>query len=141
MLVAVDIIQKYKESLRRIRNNLASTNTAGCMHNSSDLTHVSDFVDFDEGVLIGEFLESIFDNFDDVIKLYNYKKEEIEPVKNKIGLLIKFLESNFPPKDNKSKAELYDILVSTRFQVTKLQVTFMREREPKSPPSPFELPV
>jgi hypothetical protein len=139
--VAVDIIQKYKEGLQRIRDNLADTNTSGCMNNSSDLTHVSNFVDFDEGVLIGEILESIFDNFDDVVKLYDYKKEEIEPVKKKIDLLIKFLENNFPPKDNKSKAELYDILVSTRFQVTKLQVAFMRERETKNPPNPFEPPI
>jgi hypothetical protein len=119
---------------------LSDTNVIGCFNNSTDLTRVSDFVDFNEGVFIGEILEGIFDNFGDMVKLYEHKKEEIATIKNKIEILIKFLESRFPPKDDKTKVELYDILVATRCYVTKLQVTFMREREPIRSPmrSPFE---
>jgi hypothetical protein len=131
-------IDRIKDALQRMRNNLADANTTGCVNNATDLTRVSDFMNFDEGVFIGEILQSICDNFDDTVTLYDYKKEEIDPALKKIDVLIKFLENHFPPKNEKSKAELYDILVSTRFEVTKLQIAFEREKEPKKTPNPFE---
>jgi hypothetical protein len=133
-VVTVDIIQKYKEALSRIRDALAGNNTLACVNNSEDLTHYSSFLDFDEGVFIGEFLEGILGDFDSMVQLYEHEKEEIEPTKAKIGLLIKFLQTHFPPKDDKAKAELYDILVSTRSYVTRSYTTFMREKESKEPP-------
>lgn len=132
-MATVDITQKYKEALSRIRDALTNNNTMACVNNSQDLTHYSSFLDFDEGVFIGELLEGILDDFDSMVKLYEPKKEEIEPTKTKIGLLIKFLQTNFPPKDDKVKAELYDILVSIRSYVTKSYTTFMREKEIKEP--------
>ncbi|MCJ7635103.1 hypothetical protein MUP77_22270 [Candidatus Bathyarchaeota archaeon] len=133
-MATVDITQKYREVLSRIRDGLTSNNILACVNNSQDLTHFSSILDFDEGVFIGEFLEGILDNFDDMVRMYDHKKEEIEPTKTKIGLLVKFLQTHFPPKDDKTKIELYDILVSTRSFVTGSYTTFMREKEIKESP-------
>lgn len=133
-MATVDITQKYKEALSRMRDYLTDNNTMACVNNSQDLTHYSSFLDFDEGVFVGEFLEGILDDFDSMVKMFEHKKEEIEPTKTKIGSLIKFLQTYFPPKNDKAKAELYDILVSTRSYVTRSYTTFMREKEIKEPP-------
>ena len=133
-VATVDITRKYKEALSRIRDDLTDNNTMACVNNSEDLTHYSSFLDFDEGVFIGELLEEILDDFDDMVKMYEHKKEEIEPTKTKIDLLIKFLQTHFPPKNDKAKVELYDILVSTRSYVTRSYTAFMREKEIKGPP-------
>jgi hypothetical protein len=132
-VVAVDVIQKYKETLSRIRGDVADNNTTGCTNNSLDLTHYSDFLDFDEGVFIGEILEGILDDFDAMVTLYEHTKREIEPVKTKINLLIDFLQTHFPPKNDKTKAKLYDILVSTRSYITKSYIAFEREKEITEP--------
>jgi hypothetical protein len=97
------------------------------------LTHFSDFLDFDEGVFIGEILEGILDDFDSMVKIYEHTKREIEPTKTKINLLIDFLQTHFPPKNDETKAKLYDILVSTRSYVTRSYTTFEREKEVKEP--------
>jgi hypothetical protein len=132
-MVSAEVIQKYKEALSRIRGDLAGDNTTGCSNNSTDLTHFSDFLDFDEGVFIGEILEGILDDFDSMVKIYEHTKREIEPTKTKINLLIDFLQTHFPPKNDETKAKLYDILVSTRSYVTRSYTTFEREKEVKEP--------
>ena len=139
-LVAEDFLEKFKESLDRIRGDLVQLNISGCLNNCTDLTHISDFVDFDEGVFLGEVLEGIFDNFDDMVSLYVFKKEELEPLKKVLDELLTYLEKTFPPKSEKAKAELYERLVSARCYVTKVQVASMREKTPKRPPNrpPFE---
>jgi hypothetical protein len=133
-MAMVYVIQKYKETLNRMRADLADNNTTACVNNSQDLTHYSSFLDFDEGVFIGEVLWGILDDFDGMVKMYKHKKEEIEPTKTKIDLLIRFLQTNFPPKDDKAKAGLFDILVSTRSCVTRSFTAFMREKEFKESP-------
>jgi hypothetical protein len=83
-MVTAIFIQKYKEALGRIRTDLSDTNIRGCLNNSIDLTRWSDFVGFDEGILIGEILEGIFDNFEDMIDLFEHKLEEIEPIEKEL---------------------------------------------------------
>jgi hypothetical protein len=132
-VVAVEVVQKYKEALSRIRGDVADNNTTGCINNSTDLTHYSDFLDFNEGVFIGEILEGIFDDFDSMVTAYEHTKREIEPIKTKINSLIDFLQTHFPPKNDEAKAKLYDILVSTLSYVTKSYTAFEREKEIKEP--------
>jgi hypothetical protein len=97
---------------------------------------MSDFVGFDEGILIGEILEGIFDNFEDMINLFEHKPEEIEPIKKELMALISVIEEKIPSKSEKAKAEIYTTLISARCCVTHLQIQFMREKRPKRPPMP-----
>jgi hypothetical protein len=129
-------VQKCKDALVRMAGNLAETNIKGCFNNSIDLTRASDFVGFSEGVFLGGVLEGIFNNFNEMIRMYEYKIEDIEPVKKKIAELLDILGKSFPAKNEKAKAELYDALVSTRSCVTSLQVVFYREKKMKPPPEP-----
>lgn len=134
-MVAVDLILKYKEGLSRIRDCLLDTNFMACMNGSTDLVQVSEFMGFQEGVFIGEILESMFDSLTEMTKMYDYKKEEIEPAKTEVLQLVKYLEKHFPTKDDQISAELYALLVSTRFCVTKSQIAFEREKEFKRLPT------
>jgi hypothetical protein len=142
-LAAMDFIEKYKDALRRIRGNLVETNLKGCFANSVDLTRMSDFVGFNEGVFIGEVFESVFDNFKDTVQSYEHKNEEIEPIKIELNNLINLVEEKIPSKNEKTKAELYDAMVKARACVTHLQIQFMREKKRKrvTPTigSPFEM--
>ena len=133
-MATVDFVQKVKDALARIRGNLTEPNTKGCYNNSIDLTRASDFVGFNEGIFIGEVLEGIFDNFNDMVRMYEYNKAEIEPIKTEIVKLLNILEEKFPPKNEKAKAELYDALVSARSCTTHLQICFYREKKLKLPP-------
>jgi hypothetical protein len=135
-MVTANFIQKYKEALGRIRDDLSDTNIRGCLNNSTDLTRMSDFVGFDEGILIGEILEGIFDNFEDMLDLFEHKPEEIEPIKKELMSLISILEEKIPSKNEQVKAELYTTLVSARCCVTHLQIQFMREKKPRRPTLP-----
>ena len=135
-LTAMDFIRKYKEALGRIRGNLAKTNIKGCLNSSIDLTRSSDFVGFHEGVFIGEVLEGIFDNFNDMIRMFDYKEAEIDPIKREVGKLINLLEESIPSNNEKVKTELYDALVSARSCVTHLQIGFVRDKKVKRPLGP-----
>jgi hypothetical protein len=135
-MVTANFIQNYKEALGRIRDDLSDTNLRGCLNNSTDLTRMADFVGFDEGVLIGEILEGIFDNFEDMINLFEYKPEEIEPIKKELMALISVIEEKIPSKSERAKAKLYATLVSARCCVTHLQIQFFREKRPKKPSMP-----
>jgi hypothetical protein len=132
-MVTTNFIQKYKEALGRIRDDLSDGNIRGCFNNSTDLTRMSDFVDFDEGIFIGEIFEGIFDNLEDMINLFEHKPEEIEPIKKELMSLISIIEENIPSKSEKAKAKLYATLASARCCVTKVQIQFMREKKPKRP--------
>lgn len=130
----VDFTQKFKDGIARIRGNLVDTNIKGCFNNSIDLTRSSEFVGFDEGIFIGEVLEGIFDNFNDMLRMYDHNKAEIEPIKSEIGKLLNILEQKFPTKSEKAKAEIYDALVSARACATHLQICFFREKKLKRSP-------
>jgi hypothetical protein len=135
-LESVDFVQKFKDALARIRGNLLETNTKGCFNNSIDLTRTSDFVGFNDGVFVGEVLESIFRNFNDMVQVVEYNKAEIEPVKAEIEKLLTTLEVKFPPKNDRAKAEIYDALVSARSCTTHVQISFFREKKLKPSAEP-----
>lgn len=132
-MASTDFIEKYKYGLKRIQEDLSDTNIQGCFNNSTDLTHVSSFVGFDEGLFIGEVLESIFDNLGSIIHTYEHKKEEIDPTKVELNNLINLIKEKMPSKNEKTKAEIYDAMVKARSCVTNLQVQFMRERKVRRP--------
>lgn len=134
----LDFVPTYREALVRIRANLVAMNTRGCFNNSVDITRTSDFVGFGEGVFIGEVLEGIFDNFDDMNVMYDHRKEEIEPIKTELGKLLDILEKKVPSKNDKDKVELYEALISARCCVTHFQIQFMREKKMKMPKSDYE---
>lgn len=117
---------------------MVELNMKGCFNNSIDLTRMSDFVGFNEGVFIGEVFEGIFKNFREMIRLFEYKKEEIEPIKTELNNLINFVEEKIPSQNDKTKAELYDAMVKARCCVTHLQIQFMREKRTKRQPPTFE---
>ena len=137
----MDYIEKFKEGLERLRKSLAGSNFRGCLNNSTDLTRTSEFVDFDEGVLIGEFFENLFDNLYDVVQLYEYKKEELEPLKKEIDTVIQFIQTAIPSGNSQTKARIYDAMIKARYISTKFQVQSYRERKhKKGMPPDFEPP-
>lgn len=131
----VDFSQKFRDGIIRIKADILANNAKGCFNNSMDLTRTSEFIGFDEGIFIGEVLEGIFENLRDMLRMYQYNKTEIEPIRTEIIKMLDILVEKFPPKNDKAKVEIYDSLCSARAYITHQQLHFYREKKIKrSPP-------
>lgn len=127
----MDYIEKFKERLDALNKYSADSNFSACSNISTDLIRVSDFMSFSEGVFIGEFFESMFENLRYVVDNFEFKPEEIEPIKSEIVNLVGLLRESIPTADERTKSHVYDTLAKVRSKVTNFQVSSHRERKRK----------
>lgn len=137
----MDYVAKFKERLGTLHDHLEKTNFRVCENISTDLTRTSEFVGFAEGVFIGEFLESLFDNLNHVTRSFEVEQEEIEPIKNEIDNLIRLINESISNTEVNFKSRLYDKMVSVRYLVTKFQVKGYRETKRKKGSLPEGIPI
>lgn len=63
----MDYFGKFKERLVDLDSNSARSRFRACSNISSDLIRASEFVEFQEGVFVGEFFETLFSNLGSTI--------------------------------------------------------------------------
>ena len=127
----LDYMARFKERLDELDTNLTKLNFRACSNASTDLIRASEFVGYSEGVFIGEFFESLFNNLASVTYRFKVEKDVIESIKNEILKLVQLIKKSIPTKDVSVKSELYDTMVKMRYVVTAFQIKNFREGERK----------
>ncbi len=131
MKTQVDIIEIYQRLLGKITKALETSNFALCTTLSSEMIRIFDYIDFTDGIFIGEFLESIFMNLNSINADFIIEEDIINNLKNDINNLITVLKNSFP-LNNAKKIEIYDLITDVRAKITKLQLeSFRGERNRK----------
>jgi hypothetical protein len=133
----VDMTRICQEKFEKIKNALDESNFDLCTTMSSEMLRVSDYVDFPEGVFVGEFFESLFQNLDYTVKRYHIEDETMNDLKRQINELINKIKSSIPSKD---KSEIYDLMTSVRAKMTRLQLESFRGEKAKRRPKGIPLP-
>lgn len=143
MRTQVDIIEIYQRLLGKITKALESSDFFLCTNLSSEMIRVSDYIDFTDGIFLGEFLESLFMNLKSTNDSFIIEEEIIDNLKNDITNLITALEDSVPMSDAK-KIRIYDLITDVRAKTSKLQLeSFRGERKRKIDKKMprFKLPV
>ena len=126
---------EFEESFRARMNMfsdfLAVSNFGACANAATDLLRASDFANYPEGVFIGEIFEALFAELKGLVDNFSVKREDIEEILREVSAAVDFIRGNSPLTDKDKKAELYDLLLSARYIVTKNQLRYFRENRPK----------
>lgn len=131
MKMQVDIIEIHQRILGKIIKAAESSDFVLCTNLSSEMIRISDYVDFIDGIFIGEFLESLFANINSINAEYIIEETVINNLKNDIINLISILRDTFP-LNNTKKIKIYDLITNIRAKTTRLQLeSFRGERKRK----------
>lgn len=143
MKTEVDIIEIYQRLLGKIIKAMQDSNFALCTALSSEMIRVFDYLDFTDGIFIGEFLESLFMNIDFLNTKYIIEDTDINNLKNDLNNLIMVLKNSFP-LNNAKKIKIYNLISDSRAKVTKLQLESFRgerKRKPEQKAPRIKLPT
>jgi len=133
----LDFLQRLRERLEILRNNLSEENFQACENMSTDILRASEFVNFSEGVFIGEFFEALFTNVKLLTSAFNIEKKDIERIQASIIPIVDFIKANMPIAGADKKAQFYDLLLTARYLVTEIQISYWRMTKPKKRLTPF----
>lgn len=125
MKMQVDIIKLYQKSLGKMIKATEILDFALCINLSSEMIRISDYVDFIDGIYVGEFLESLFANISSTNDEFIIEEAVINDLKNEIINLISILRDSFP-LDNTKKIKIYDLITNIRAKTTRLQLESYR---------------
>lgn len=127
----VDIIEIYQKILGKIIKAAENSDFALCTNFSSEMIRLSDYVDFMDGIFLGEFFESIFSNINLINNDFVIEEAVINNLKSDIINLISILRESIPLDDNK-KIDIYNLMNDIRAKATRLQLeSFRGERKRK----------
>lgn len=127
----VDIIEIYQKILGKILKATENSDFGLCTTLSSEMIRISDYVDFIDGIFVGEFLESLFANITSTNAEFIIEETVINNLKNEIINLISILRDSFPINNTK-KIEIYDLITNIRAKITRVQLESYRgERKRK----------
>jgi len=137
--------QKFRENLLQIRLNLTENNYLACSKISSSLVRNSFFFENKEAVFISEYFDYLFYNIVNEERYYGISDEEKEIISYKVVELIDYLTKDIPIDNDVEKIRLlYDLMVDTRYDITKIQLFHEKNKTPKfrkfsGPPGEFFL--
>ncbi|MCZ7398659.1 MAG: hypothetical protein O8C62_03095 [Candidatus Methanoperedens sp.] len=135
-----DFKESFLEKFSEIPLQFNNSNFVGCRRLSTELISVADFVDFLDGVLIGEIFESVFMNLDEINDHYEIEKEELMELNELINNILKLLNNSNLNINEKNKTKLYDLLKDVRGKVTRIQLSYLIIKKPKKEESGVSLP-
>ncbi len=121
----VDINKIHQKNLEKITKALDDSNFRLSLNLSSDLIRISDYVDYADGVFIGEFFESLFLNLDHINRQYIIEENTLKNLKEDIINLISIIKNSLSPS-GKKKADIYDLMTKIRATATRLQIETAR---------------
>lgn len=121
----VDIIEIYQKILGKIIKAAENSDFVLCTNLSGEMIRIADYVDFIDGIFLGEFFESLFANINSINADYIIEEAVINNLKNDIINLISILRESLPLDDNK-KINIYDLISNIRAKITRLQLESYR---------------
>jgi hypothetical protein len=124
----LDFLQRFKERLDILRNNLSEENFQACENMSTDILRSSEFVNFSEGVFIGEFFEAMFSNVKLLTYGFNVEKKDVEKIQASIFPIVDFMKANIPIDGMNKKAQFYDLLNCTIFSYRNSNLLLANEK-------------
>ena len=115
-----DIIQAFDDGLTNMLDLVDTKNYLACKELSSELIIISYHGDLDDGIFIGEMLESAFSQVDNLTSIYQisdkYQNDIRDKLKDQLILLSKSLKE-------KNKNNIYEALKLLRCIATKYQLS------------------
>lgn len=111
----------YQNKFEKLINAVGDSKFALCGNLSSDMIRASDYIDFKDGVFIGEFFESLFGNIHAANQKYVVDEQMMNDLKEALINLISSFKGSFPPNDSE-KINVYNLMVSVRAMTTKIQI-------------------
>ncbi|CAD6494190.1 MAG: hypothetical protein CHKLHMKO_00652 [Candidatus Argoarchaeum ethanivorans] len=126
-----DFAEKYKEILTEMAVQTKEFNIKSCSTISIDLTRMSVYFNFSEGVFISEFLEYLFDNLNHVVEKFEVEEKFKETAINEISELIEQLKEFITKRDETKKIKMYNKMRDVRYLITKTQLDYYRLKKPK----------
>lgn len=136
----MDFIEKFKERVGTLQEFLASANFKACANLSTDLLRASEFANYPEGMLVGEFFESLFSNVRTLVSRFEVDKKDIEKIQKATIPAIEYTQMNIPFSNADKKANFFDLILNARCIVTEIQIVYYREKPIKRPPMPMAFP-
>lgn len=135
----INLGEIYQKNLDKIAKASNDSHFNLCAHMSTDMLRVSDYLEFGDGVFMGEFLESLFQNLDFLKSKYVIEDEEFDSLKPDIFKLIQNIKSPFP-YDDESKIKIFDLMKNIRAKTTKLQLESIRGEKKRINSKKLSLP-
>ena len=115
-----DAIQVFDEGLEKIIKLIDSKNYTSCQNLATELITVSFHSEFDDGVFIGETLEGIFDQIDDLTMMFEIDENYQNDIKEQLNKQLTLLVKSYKDKDKNKTFEALRQLrsIATRYQLS-----------------------
>ncbi len=133
-----DLFQIFDESIETMQKLIAEDNYAGSSSISTDLITISVMSDFQDGILIGEVLEGIFDQIGQLFFTYRLSVEVQKAVREQICEQLALVGKSYK---NGDKEKLYEALRNIRTEATQFQFKCFKTIKPRPEFSPQGLRV
>jgi len=117
------IFDVFDNNFTSICNALEDSNFRGSVYCSTELIRISDLLGFEDGILIGEILESTINQLSSEIGSYEIPKEEKAALMASLITQIKIISNCYK---NENKNELFAALQKFRNLATKFQYNCRR---------------
>lgn len=127
----LDFIEKFRDRVGALKVFLMNANLKACVNLSTDLLRTSEFASYSEGIFIGEFFESLFNNIRSLEQRFELDKNDMTKIQEATIPAIEFAQANIPLNSRDKKATLYELLEKARCTVTETQITYYREKPVK----------
>ena len=133
-----DLFQIFDESFETIQKLIEDDNYAGSSSISTDLITVSVMSDFQDGILIGEVLEGVFDQIDQLFYTYALKAEVQNAIRKQTYEQVALIGKSYK---NGEKEKLYEALRNIRAIATQFQFKCFKTIKPRPEFGPQRLRV
>jgi len=124
-----DLFAVFDESFELIRKLLDEHNFSGCSSIATDLITFSMMSDFTDGVLIGEVLESVFDQIAPLFERFEVVEQERNTLKERLKEQVGLMSKSYRMEN---KTEVHESLRNIRVAATAFQFKCYRTMKPKS---------
>jgi len=121
-----DLPELFYEKILLIRKLSIEFNFKACLKSSTDLITTSILFEYQDGVFIGEVVESVFEQLDSLINQFELDDEDKETLKKSFDKNVGIVAKSFR---NKDKNELYQALSNLRYDTTKMQYKCFQTRK------------
>ena len=131
-----DVFQLFDEYFPILITSLEQFNFQSCASISSDLIKLSEMVDYNDGIFIGEIFEATFSQINMEFMRYEISVGDKEGIK---ALLLKDISTVFGSYKDEDKYNLFNALKELRADATKFQ--FRIRSQCRVLPQPLQFPM
>mgnify|MGYP001047647707 CR=1 FL=1 len=121
-----DIQQLFYEKIASITKLSEDFNFQACKISSNNLITSAIMFEYQDGVFIAEVFESVFEQLNGLMNLFELDDEDKEKLKKSFDKNLSIVAESYRKSD---KNELYQALSNLRYDVTKIQYKCIQTKE------------